>query len=170
LSPKGAALIKSFEGCLKPDGHGNFVAYYCPAGVLTIGWGHTNDNGRQFNTSSVWSQQDCDTAFLADMAQFCAVVDGLVKVSLNQNQFDALVSFAYNCGAGALGTSTLLKKLNAGDYAGAAAEFPKWNKGGGVVLPGLVRRRAAEQQLFESAPTVSFAKGFGGMPQKVDAA
>jgi lysozyme len=163
LSPVGAALIKSFENCLKPNGHGNFVPYVDPVGVLTIGWGHTNDNGRQFGQDAVWTQEDCDDAFDADMRIFCAVVSNSVKVPLNQNQFDALVSFAYNVGSGGLKGSTLLKKLNQGDYAGAAGEFPRWNKGGGKVLPGLVRRRAAEMHLFLSSPSVSFALDPQGM-------
>lgn len=71
-----------------------------------------------------------------------------VKVKLTQNQFDALVSFVYNVGVGAFRTSTLLRKLNNGDYVGAAAEFKRWKFGGGKELPGLVRRRKAEEQLF----------------------
>jgi lysozyme len=111
----------------------------------------------------VWSQKECDDAFTADMQIFCAAVSSLVKVPLNQNQFDALVSFTYNCGSGALKGSTLLRKLNNGDYDGAAAEFPRWTKGGGVVLPGLVRRRAAEMHLFLSRPSVAFALAPQGM-------
>jgi hypothetical protein len=82
-------------------------------------------------------------------------VERLVKVPLNQNQFDALVSFAYNCGEGNLGKSTLLRRLNAGDYKGAAAQFAAWNKGGGQVLKGLVRRRAAEAALFRATPSAT---------------
>lgn len=77
-------------------------------------------------------------------------VSKLVKVKLTQGQFDALVSFAYNLGARGLSTSALLQKLNAGDYAGAADELPRWNKAGGKVLPGLTRRREAERALFLS--------------------
>jgi lysozyme len=159
ISRKGVALIKTFEGCMTPDGAGNFVPYHCPAGILTIGWGHTNIHGRLFNELSVWSQQDCDEAFVEDMRYFCSAVQTLVTVSLNQNQFDALVSFAFNCGSAVVARSALLKKLNEGDYTGAAAEFLRWNKGGGVVLQALVRRRAAEMELFMSAPSVSFALG-----------
>src|ERR1700680_3842918 len=107
LSGKGAALIKSFESCQAPAGAGKFKAYFCPARVLTIGWGHTNDNGRQFTAEEVWTQQDCDVAFNEDMAVFEGVVKTLVRVALNQDQFDALVSFAYNCGQGNLQSSTL---------------------------------------------------------------
>ena len=78
----------------------------------------------------------------------------MVKVPLNENQHGALVSFTYNLGAGNLGSSTLLRKLNAGDYAGAAAEFPRWNKAGGKELAGLTRRRAAEKALFEKPVSV----------------
>jgi lysozyme len=154
ISAKGLKLVKEFEGCLKPVGGGRFKPYICPAGVLTIGWGHTNAHGRKFDASDVWTQTECDEALLRDMAGFEKAVQRLVKVSVNQNQFDALVSFAYNCGDGALAKSTLLRKLNAGDYAGAAAQFAAWNKGGGRVLPGLTRRRAAEAALFR-APDIS---------------
>ncbi|WP_312069487.1 lysozyme, partial [Acinetobacter sp.] len=77
-----------------------------------------------------------------------ASVNNLVKVPLSQNQFDALVSLTYNIGSTAFKNSTLLKKLNAKDYAGAADQFLRWNKGGGKVLKGLVRRREAERALF----------------------
>ena len=81
--------------------------------------------------------------------EFEAFVDGLVKVPLNQGQYDALVDFTYNLGPAALQGSTLLRKLNAGDYAGAAAEFPKWCHAGREVLPGLVTRRARDRAMFE---------------------
>lgn len=149
ISQKGAALIKSFESCLQPI-PGGYQAYLDPVHVLTIGWGHTNDNGTQFNASSVWTQAQCDTEFLSDMAIFERAVSSLITVPLNQNQFDALVSFTFNVGKGNLAQSTLLKKLNAGDYAGAAQEFPRWNKASGKVLAGLTRRRVAEAQLFQS--------------------
>jgi lysozyme len=152
LSPAGANLVKAFENCLAPAGKGKFKAYLCPAGVLTIGWGHTNHHGRRFDASSIWTQRECDDAFDDDMAGFEAAVRKLVKVDLDQHQFDALVSFAYNCGEGNLRKSTLLRKLNRGDFDGAAREFPKWNKGGGKVLRGLVRRRASEALLFQGIP------------------
>ena len=151
LSPKGAALIKAFESC-KEKVSGGFKAYPDPIGKLTIGWGHTNDHGRKFDANSVWTQAECDAEFLSDMAHFEAVVHRLVNVQLIEDQFDALVSFAYNCGEGNLESSTLLKKLNASDFAGAANEFPRWNKGKGKILAGLVRRRASEALLFRSIP------------------
>ncbi|PRP70248.1 muraminidase, partial [Chromobacterium amazonense] len=86
-----------------------------------------------------------------DLAKFEVGVSRLVKVQLRQNQFDALVSFSYNLGLGSLQNSTLLRLLNQGDYAGAAGQFILWDKAGGKVLPGLQRRRAAEQALFKGA-------------------
>jgi len=151
LSQEGANLVKAFESCLKREG-AKYRPYYCPAGVLTIGWGHTNHHGRSFTTADRWTREECDAAFEDDMRDFEQHVRRLVKVDINQHQFDALVSFAYNCGAGALERSGLLAKVNRGDFDGAAREFAKWNKGGGRVLSGLVRRRASEALLFQGIP------------------
>jgi lysozyme len=156
LSAKGAALVKSFESCLQAAGPGTFKPYICPAGVLTIGWGHTNHHGRSFDAGSIWTQEECDAAFLEDMHHFEQRVRNLVKVQLDQDQFDALVSFAYNCGEGNLRASTLLKKVNAGEFESAAHEFHKWNKGNGKVLAGLVRRRGCEALLFQGIPDVNY--------------
>jgi lysozyme len=178
ISDKGLALVRAFESCLEPDGNGKFRAYLCPAKKLTIGWGHTNDHGMQFNAGTAWTQAECDAELASDMKHFEAVVDRLVKVELNQSQYDALVSFAYNCGDGALAGSTLLRKVNAGDFEGAAREFPRWNKGGGVVLKGLVRRRASEALMFQGIADEDFdgqpdklivQKPQEPMPQQVDA-
>lgn len=169
LSHDGLNLIKAFEGCLKPIGGGKFKPYVCPAGVLTIGWGHTNHHGRKFDKSSVWTQEECDAELASDMARFEAAVAHLVKVPLTQYQNDALVSFAYNCGDGNLSKSTLLKKINAGDMDGAAQEFQKWNKGAGKVLKGLVRRRASESLLFRNVPDYDYDGVPDAMPQQVDA-
>jgi lysozyme len=108
-----------------------------------------------------WTAKEATSHLAAEMAKHEAAVLRLVKVSLTQCQFDALVSFSYNVGYGALGKSTLLKHLNAGDYARAASHFADWKRAGGKVLPGLVRRRAAEAEMFmrEAEPD---------MPQKVD--
>ena len=97
------------------------------------------------------TKERADELLREDVARFEAQVLRLVKVPLTQGQFDALTSFVYNLGAGNLGNSTLLRLLNAGDYKGAAAQFDRWNKAGGKVLAGLVRRRAAERALFEEA-------------------
>lgn len=175
ISGKGLALIKSFEGCLRPDGKGGFVTYVCPAGVLTIGWGHTNDGGRAFKAGDVWTQAECDAALASDMIRYEEMVKRRVKVSLNQNQFDALVSFTYNCGEGNLAKSTLLKKVNAKEFYAASEQFASWNKGGGQVLRGLTRRRAAEAKLFSepvgAAPTtipIPPKPSPDPMPQQVD--
>jgi lysozyme len=148
LSDAGAKLIQHFEGCLEKQSDGKFRAYKCPAGVLTIGWGTTNEGKNHFDATTRWTAEECHKAFLTDMASFEGAVRKLVTVPLAQHQFDALTSFAYNCGAGALKSSTLLKKVNAKDFKAAAAEFKKWTKGGGRVLPGLVRRRDCESLLF----------------------
>lgn len=166
LSADGAALIKSFESCAEKDGT-VFKPYVCPGGVLTIGWGHTNDHGRAFDKTARWTQKNCDDAFDEDMAFFEEQVTSMVKVPLKQHQFDALVSFAYNCGVGNLRGSTLRRKLNDRDYEGAALEFHRWNRSKGKVLPGLVRRRAAEALLFQGIADLDFDGNPDPMPQSV---
>ena len=121
-------------------------AYICPAGVWTIGYGHTATAKRGMSISKAEGER----LFKKDLQVFENAIHRLVKVSLNQNQFDALVSFAYNCGAPALSQSTLLRVLNQGNYQEAANQFLRWTRGGGKVLPGLVKRRQAEKELFES--------------------
>ena len=137
IGEKGLELIKSFEGL-------RLRAYLCPAKVWTIGYGHTGD----VRGGQVITQSQADDLLKQDLRRFEIAVRKLVKVPLTQNQFDALVSFAYNVGEAALSRSTLLRKLNAGDLAGTKLEFAKWNKGGGKVLAGLTRRRDAEANLF----------------------
>lgn len=141
ISKAGLDLIKQFEGLY-------LKAYRCPAGVPTIGYGHTAGVAM----GQTITQQQADDYLRRDVRQFERAVSRLVRVPLTQGQFDALVSFAFNLGEGALAQSTLLRLLNAGDYAGAAAQFDRWNKAAGRVLPGLVRRRAAERALFEENP------------------
>ena len=169
LSKNGVRLIQAFESCERALGGGKFRAYYDPVGVLTIGWGHTNHLGQAFDEDTVWTQQECDGAFRNDMKYFEAAVTKLVKVPLNQNQFDALVSFSYNCGETNLAQSTLLKLVNVGDFAGAAKEFGKWVKAKGIVLKGLVRRRASEALLFQGIADLDYdGTPDGPMPQLVD--
>jgi lysozyme len=158
LSAAGVGLIHYYESCLHPH-QGKFIAYLDPVKVLTIGWGHTNHHGRKFKSGDVWSQQECDDEFLKDMRIFERDVRRLVKVVLTQRQFDALVSFAYNVGGSALGKSTLLKKLNARDYTGAANEFKRWNKAGGKVLKGLTRRRHSEANVFNGRRDPHYIEG-----------
>jgi lysozyme len=171
ISPAGANLVKHFESCMKKCGPDRYAAYKCPAGVTTIGWGTTTEHGHKITMGLVWSQAQCDAAFLADMRIFEAHVKRLVKVKLEQWQFDALVSFTYNAGAGAtppqpgvgFSGSTLLKKVNAGDFDAAALEFHKWNKAGGKKSNGLVRRRASEALLFQNIADLNY----DGKPDKV---
>lgn len=127
--------------------------YLCPAKIPTIGWGSTKypDGKRVSLSDAPITREQGDKILLATLAEYEAAVIRMVRVVLNQNQFDALVDFAYNCGVGNLEKSTLLKLLNAGDYAGAANQFPLWNKGGGKVLAGLVKRRELERKLFSRA-------------------
>lgn len=156
LGPRGERLIKAFESCMRAAAGGKFCAYLDSVGVPTIGWGHTNHLGRQFNMSAVWTQAECDAEFQSDMKVFEGHVRRLVKVPINQFQFDALVSFAYNCGDGNLAKSTLLKKVNAGDFGGAAQEFGKWVNAGGKKLNGLVRRRKYEARLFQGMDDLTY--------------
>lgn len=144
VSENGINLIKQFEGC-------RLTAYQDSVGVWTIGYGWTQPvDGKTVAKGMVITQQKANQLLTEGVAQYEKGVTNLVTVSLNQNQFDALVDFAYNLGVNALKGSTLLKKLNTGDYAGAANEFPKWNKAGGKELAGLTRRREAEKSLFLS--------------------
>lgn len=144
VSENGINLIKQFEGC-------RLTAYQDSVGVWTIGYGWTQPvDGKPVGKGMAITQQKADDLLKQGVVQYEAGVHGLVTVQLNQNQYDALVDFAYNLGVNALKGSTLLKKLNTGDYAGAANEFTKWNKAGGKELAGLTRRREAEKSLFLS--------------------
>lgn len=143
-SEKGIALIKQFEGC-------KLTAYQDSVGVWTIGYGWTQPvDGKPIRAGMTIKQETAERLLKTGLVSYESDVSRLVKVSLTQGQFDALVSFTYNLGARSLSTSTLLRKLNAGDYAGAADEFLRWNKAGGKVLNGLSRRREAERALFLS--------------------
>lgn len=143
-SDKGIALIKQFEGC-------KLTAYQDSVGVWTIGYGWTQPvDGKPIRAGMTIKQETAERLLKTGLVSYESDVSRLVKVGLTQWQFDALVSFTYNLGARSLSTSTLLRKLNAGDYAGAADEFLCWNKAGGKVLNGLTRRREAERALFLS--------------------
>ena len=143
-SDKGIALIKQFEGC-------KLTAYQDSVGVWTIGYGWTQPvDGKPIRAGMTIKQETAERLLKTGLVSYENDVSRLVKVNLTQGQFDALVSFTYNLGVRSLSTSTLLRKLNAGDYAGAADEFLRWNKAGGKVLNGLTRRREAERALFLS--------------------
>ena len=130
-------LIKEFEGC-------KLKAYKCPAGVWTIGYGHTDG----VKEGDEITQQEADRLLADDVHSFSAGVQRLVTSDINRNQLGALTSFAFNVGLGNLRHSTLLRLVNKGDFVGAANQFPRWNKAGGKVLAGLTRRREAERKLF----------------------
>ncbi|EPH0685153.1 lysozyme [Enterobacter hormaechei] len=139
-SDKGVALIKQFEGC-------KLTAYQDSVGVWTIGYGWTQPvDGKPIRAGMTIKQETAERLLKTGLVSYESDVSRLVKVGLTQGQFDALVSFTYNLGARSLSTSTLLRKLNIGDYAGAADEFLR----GGKVLNGLTRRREAERALFLS--------------------
>ncbi len=137
LNKKGLDLIKSYEGL-------QLNAYICPAGKLTIGYGHTSTVKRGQSITI----NEAEHLLRLDCAIFVSAINNLVRVRLTENQFAALVSFVYNVGVQNFKDSTLLKKLNRGDYDGAALEFARWKMAGGRTLPGLVRRREAEKLLF----------------------
>jgi lysozyme len=146
ISNKGLNLIQRFEGLsLKP--------YKCPAGIWTIGYGSTfySDGKKVQAGDSPISQAEATDLLIETLKHYERSVDSFCRDDINQNQFDALVSFCYNVGAGSLKSSTLLKKVNANPLdATISAEFMKWNKGGGKVLKGLTERRKAEADLYVS--------------------
>ena len=143
-SNPGINLICGFEGL-------RLKAYDDGVGVWTIGYGTTIINGVKVKKGDTCTIEQAKSYMAQDLKKFESAVETAGKVPLNQNQFDALVSLTYNIGIGAFKDSTLLKKLNAKDYKGAAAQFDRWNKGGGKVMQGLVNRRAKERKLFEKA-------------------
>ena len=144
ISENGLSMIASFES-FEPK------AYYCPAGVLTIGYGHTGTNakGEDLQEGDTVTPAQAMRLLYEDVIWAEETVS-MQQLNLSQNQFDALVSFVFNVGATAFTHSTLLKKLKSGDFDGAADEFLRWNKAGGKVLRGLTARREAERDLFLS--------------------
>ena len=137
INNKGLELIKKYEGC-------RLLAYKCPAGVWTIGYGHTAG----VKSGMAITKADAERLLLQDLKRFEEGVETLVKVPLTSNQFSALVSFAFNCGISALRSSTLLKKLNVGNLNGAAREILRWDKVNKKPVEGLTKRRKEEQKLF----------------------
>ncbi|MBO5136446.1 MAG: lysozyme [Clostridia bacterium] len=141
----GLELIKSFEGL-------GLKAYLCPSGVLTIGYGHTGMvRGSKITPQTTITPEEAEALLKEDLKHYEKAVNSLVKVPLNSNQFDALVSFVFNIGINAFSTSTLLTLLNNGDYKGASQQFKRWiYVGGKKVLEGLKNRRTAEEKLFNT--------------------
>ncbi|MXP24801.1 glycoside hydrolase family protein [Altererythrobacter indicus] len=149
IGPKGIGLIQQFEGCAKKRPDGRFEAYPDPGtggDPWTIGWGAT---GKGIGPGTVWTKEQCDERLTSDLVKYADEVSAAIgNAATTQAQFDALVSFHYNTGA--IASATLTKKHIAGDYAGAAKEFGRWVNAGGRVMNGLVRRRAAERELYEA--------------------
>lgn len=163
INQNGLDLVKQFEG-LYTD------AYICPAGVPTIGYGHTAD----VQMGQSITAQEAENILQDDMSKFAAAVQKCIKVDLNDNQFSALVSFAFNCGTGNLLASTLRRKLNSGDYDCVPSELSRWVKatdprtGKKRSLAGLVKRRAGEGALFLEPMIDEKVTLSDLMPQKVD--
>ena len=139
ISPRGLDLIKQHEGC-------RLEAYQDSVGIWTIGYGHTLG----VKAGDTCTQEQADAYLKADVHSAENCIEKSVTSSLSQGEFDALCSFTFNLGCAALRNSTLLRKLNSGDYDGAAAEFKKWDHAGGKQLAGLTKRRADEAELFEA--------------------
>lgn len=143
ISKRGIELIKKFEGFRSEP-------YLCPAGIATIGYGSTRyaDGSSVTLNDEAIDESEAEDLLLNTLTPYERAVKDLVKVELNQNKFDALVSFAYNLGVGNLKKSTLLKRVNDSKFNAAALEFSHWAKADGKVLQGLLKRRAAESELF----------------------
>ena len=144
LSDNGMKLLEQFEGL-------RLESYLDSAGIATIGWGSIKyPNGNKVKLGDKITKAQAKEYKLHDLKEFENTVNTSVKVSLTQNEYDALVSLSYNIGSGAFKNSTLLKKLNSGDYKGAAEQFLVWNKVNSKKVQGLVNRREAERNLFLS--------------------
>jgi len=134
---EGVALIQKFEGC-------ELEAYKCPADVWTIGYGHTKGVVEGMKIT----KEEAEQMLVDELHEYENYINKYVNVALSQNQFDALVSWVYNLGPANLTASTMLKVLNNGEYEEVPAQMKRWNKAGGKVLDGLVRRREAEALLY----------------------
>lgn len=168
-STNGIELVKRFEGLHRVQPDGTVSSYRCPAGKWTIGYGST----KGVRSGMKLTEQECEDRLVNDLKDAEAAVKRQVLVPLSQYQFDALVSFTFNLGEGNLRASTLLKKLNKGDYQAVPSEMLKWNKatvdGVKQVLPGLTRRRAAEAALWSMDARLPSDEGGSILPQKVQA-
>lgn len=149
INDEGLAVLKRFEGK-------RLTAYRDPVGIWTIGYGHTDAAGApKVTAGQTITEGQAEAILKADLGQYENAVQNAVKVLLTDNQFSALVSFTFNVGVGAFRKSTLLKKLNAGNYDAVPGELMKWNKAGGKALPGLTNRRAAEGGLWAKGAHVA---------------
>ena len=138
ISAEGVALIKKFEGC-------RLEAYQDSVSVWTIGFGHT----KEVNEGDTCTQEEAEEMLVTELEEYEGYINDLVHVPLLQNQFDALVAWVYNLGPTNLRESTLLRVLNEENYVQVPSEIKRWNRAGGQVLGGLVRRREAEALLFQ---------------------
>ena len=144
VSSKGLELIKEFEGF-------SSVAYLCSAKKATIGYGNTFwEDGTPVKIGDQISKERAEALLKHVVDNFSVAVEVDIKIEVTQNQFDAMVSLAYNIGLGAFKNSTLLRQLNRGNFVGASQEFLRWDKSNGKPLLGLTRRREREKLLFES--------------------
>ncbi len=139
ISAEGLSLIKKFEGC-------ELEAYKDAVGVPTIAYGRT----KNVNMGDTCTQEQAEEWLQEEMNEYEGYINDQVNVVLEQNQFDALVSWVYNLGPSNLSSSTMLKVLNEGKYNDVPAQIKRWNKAGGKVLEGLTRRREAEALLFQN--------------------
>jgi len=137
ISAEGIALIKKFEGC-------ELTSYQDSVGVWTIGFGHTKGVKR----GMIVTQAEASRMLEDELTEYEGYINDYIKVDLEQHQFDALVAWVYNLGPTNLKKSTLLKELNSGSFRNVPKEIRRWNKAGGRVLNGLIRRREAEALLF----------------------
>jgi len=137
-SQEGISLIKLFEGC-------ELTAYRCSADVPTIGYGHTAN----VSDGDTCTQEEAETMLAEDLVEFEDYVKNYVESELQQNEFDALVAWTYNLGPANLKESTMLKELNSGNFEEVPRQMKRWNRAGGEVLDGLIRRREAESRLFK---------------------
>jgi lysozyme len=155
LNTRGLAIIKEFEGL-------RTKAYRCPAGVWTIGYGHTSQAGPPAVKSGMTvTAKEAAAILAADAEKFAKSVSDVVKVALSDDQFSALVSFAYNVGIGNFRSSSVLKAVKARDFDAVPRRLALWIKAGGRVLPGLIKRRAAEAALFASHATTALSPSPG---------
>ncbi len=147
-SPMAVAFVRGQEGLERKRADGRIEAYMpTPKDVPTIGFGST---GPDIRMGTIWTVAQCEARFASTLNAFAGKVDGFLGTApTTQGQFDAMVSLAYNIGAQAFHDSTLLRLHKEGDYAGAAAQFGRWNKQAGVVLNGLTKRRAAEARIYQ---------------------
>lgn len=155
LSPAGLKLIKKYEGYLTELPNGDCMAYLdrlAKPNIWTIGYGLTEG----VYEGMVLTEEEAEAHLMKELSRHERAVNQLVTVPIAQPHFDALVSFSYNCGTNALKRSTLLKRLNAGRYDEAEAQFKRWNRAGGKVYRGLVRRRKEEAQIFATGTLVLF--------------